>query len=610
METLQHEKENQNETCEAANLLSKSNDKPLTIRERWRMTLVIVKVNHSKRLNRIDSRIFQKIQSNMKTNHDLRGMKAIMRSRSSSTNNNTTTTITTSTTTSSSSNIISSRRNSSSSCSTPRHSTMKRSSFSPKTMQDGHSSLHRALLNREDYEGTPRNRSNRANSLRHPSHRQMKKHAVTPTTTNIDGNSMYDSDITTTAGGGIDAGVRDNEDVVTASNFSKVLARLNALGGSMQASFGINSTPTAFSCIHEAEENNPGEGILTTEGLEQQQVSVQYMSAQRRGSSTTSTPRHSHYHILQKSSLLSASSPSHTAGAHHGGLMTATASSFHRALLNREDHEGTPRNRNSRAHPVRLHSNRHLKKHAVTPTTTNIDGNSYAGHGYTEDDWEGENDDMVTANNFGKVLASLNALGSTLRSSFGVNSTTTPCIEEAGEVVECDACVDVVVGGIAGEAGTGLVSPAEPYTSGSVPRALSKSLLVEQGQEPLPSGDMGNTADCSALASVSPFEGNMKALLEVKPLTAHQLQQEQRKQEEDKQIDQSVRARPAQRGSMLISFMLAISGRRGSSSVNNTSSESSKSVVSGSVSGRAVFPSLSRFLQWGTGAEGKVVAAQ
>ena len=261
---------------------------------------------------------------------------------------------------------------------------------------------------------------------------------------------------------------------------------------------------------------------------------------------------------------------------------------------------------------MRLHSNRHLKRHAVTPTTTNIDGNSYAGHGYTtttsavEDDWEGENDDMVTANNFGKVLASLNALGSTLRSSFGVNSTTTPCIEEAGEVAECDACVDVVVGGGVGEPGTGLVSPAEPYTSGSVPRALSKSLLVEQGQEPLPSRDMGNTANCSALASAYPSEENMKALLEVKPLTAHQLQQEQRKQEEDKQIDQSVRARSAQRASKLMSFMLAISGRRDRSSVNNTSSESSKSVVRG----RAVFPSLSRFLQWGAGAEGKVVAAQ
>ena len=72
------------ESCEMAAALCDLNDKPLTAKERWRMPLVIGKVDRGQRLNARDTRIFGRLQFNMKTDHDLTAMKVVMNSKSTS----------------------------------------------------------------------------------------------------------------------------------------------------------------------------------------------------------------------------------------------------------------------------------------------------------------------------------------------------------------------------------------------------------------------------------------------------------------------------------------------------------------------------------------------
>ena len=70
MKAMQDDKKALHESCETASELAELVDHPLSVRERWRMPLVIDKVARRQQLNVGDTKIYQKFQANMKVAAD------------------------------------------------------------------------------------------------------------------------------------------------------------------------------------------------------------------------------------------------------------------------------------------------------------------------------------------------------------------------------------------------------------------------------------------------------------------------------------------------------------------------------------------------------------
>ena len=80
LDSLEHDKQLLLASTDiAADMSEHTFDSQLTVRQRWRMPLVLRKVNSGKHLNQQDMLIFKKVESNMKTSEDVTNMKMVMR---------------------------------------------------------------------------------------------------------------------------------------------------------------------------------------------------------------------------------------------------------------------------------------------------------------------------------------------------------------------------------------------------------------------------------------------------------------------------------------------------------------------------------------------------
>lgn len=86
MKAMQDDKKALHESCETASELVELVDHPLSVRERWRIPLVISKLARRKQLNAGDAKIYQKFQANMKVAADGggEGLLTLVSSRRSS----------------------------------------------------------------------------------------------------------------------------------------------------------------------------------------------------------------------------------------------------------------------------------------------------------------------------------------------------------------------------------------------------------------------------------------------------------------------------------------------------------------------------------------------
>ena len=231
------------ESCEMAAALCDLNDKPLTAKERWRMPLVIGKVDRGQRLNAGDTRIFRRVQFNMKTDQDLAAMNNVMNRTTTISTNNSTTVSTATTPRSRSLTPSSSRMHLDTNSRTPRASTL---------LSDTACSRNK---NMREEAATPRASACKSRKSKKtvgtPRHKKSAKSPKTGSTGSLTpkGSCSIRSHTTSSDGfeasfcevGALEEECEGQQDKEVSSAVAFVVSGLQAFGSSIKASFNFGS---------------------------------------------------------------------------------------------------------------------------------------------------------------------------------------------------------------------------------------------------------------------------------------------------------------------------------------------------------------------------------
>ena len=239
------------ESCEMAAALCDLNDKPLTTKERWRMPLVIGKVDRGQRLNAGDTRIFRRVQFNMKTDQDLAAMNNVMNRTTTISTNNSTTVSTATTPRSRSLTPSSSRMHLDTNSRTPRASTL---------LSDTACSRNK---NMREEAATPRASACKSRKSKKtagtPRHKKSAKSPKTGSTGSLTPKGSCSIRSHTTSSDGFEASFCEvgeleeecegEQDKEVRSAVAFVVSGLQAFGSSIKASFNFGSgTSTKGEC--------------------------------------------------------------------------------------------------------------------------------------------------------------------------------------------------------------------------------------------------------------------------------------------------------------------------------------------------------------------------
>ena len=235
------------ESCEVAAALCDLNDKPLTAKERWRMPLVIGKVDRGQRLNAKDTRIFGRVQFNMQTDQDLAAMNNVMNRTTAISTSNSTTVSTATTPRSRSLTPSSSRMYLDTTSRTPRASTLLSDTACSrnKNMRE-EATTHRVIACKsrksKNAAGTPRHKkSTKSPKTRSVSQIPKSSYSLRSHTTSSDGFETSFCEV-----GVLEEETEGVKEISSAVTF--VLSGLQAFGSSIKASFNFGSGSTKGEC--------------------------------------------------------------------------------------------------------------------------------------------------------------------------------------------------------------------------------------------------------------------------------------------------------------------------------------------------------------------------